>query len=62
MPVKIYPRKNEKIDTTLHRFKKACTKAGITKEMKKREHYEKPSEKRKREKRMREKNAKKAGL
>jgi small subunit ribosomal protein S21 len=39
--------KNESIDNALKRFKRLVQKEGILSEIKKREHYEKPSEKRK---------------
>lgn len=39
---------NESLDSALRRFKKKCEKSGILIEIKKREHYEKPSVKRKR--------------
>ena len=39
---------NEPLDRALKRFKKACQKSGILAEIRKREHYEKPSVKRKR--------------
>lgn len=35
--------KNETLDSALRRFKRATQKAGILSEVKKREHYEKPS-------------------
>ena len=38
---------NEPIDSAIRRFKKQCEKAGILAELRKREHYEKPSVKRK---------------
>ena len=38
---------NESIDSALSRFKRNCAKAGIQQEIRKREHYEKPSVKRK---------------
>ncbi len=38
---------NESLDNALRRFKKNCAKAGIMQEVRKREHYEKPSVKRK---------------
>ena len=41
-------RKGESIDSALRRFKRECEREGILTEIKKREHYEKPSEKRKR--------------
>lgn len=41
-------RESEPIETAIRRFKKQCEKAGIIAELRKREHYEKPSVKRKR--------------
>jgi len=38
---------NESLDNALRRFKKQCAKTGILSEVRKREHYEKPSVKRK---------------
>lgn len=38
---------NESLDSALRRFKRNCAKAGIMQEIRKREHYEKPSVKRK---------------
>ncbi len=40
-------KENESLDSALRRFKKSCAKSGIISEIKKREHYEKPSVKRK---------------
>lgn len=37
----------ESIENAMKRFKKQCEKAGILSEIRKREHYEKPSVKRK---------------
>ncbi|MDD2211549.1 MAG: 30S ribosomal protein S21 [Clostridia bacterium] len=39
--------KNESLDSALRRFKRTCQKAGVLAEARKREHYEKPSVKRK---------------
>jgi small subunit ribosomal protein S21 len=39
--------KNESLDAALRRFKKSCQKAGVLSEVRKREHYEKPSVRRK---------------
>lgn len=39
---------NEPIDRVLKRFKKECQKAGILSELRRREHYEKPSVRRRR--------------
>ena len=38
---------NETLDSALRRFKKNCAKAGIISEVRRREHYDKPSVKRK---------------
>lgn len=40
-------KENESLDNALRRFKRNCQKAGIQAEVRKREHYEKPSVKRK---------------
>ena len=40
-------RENESLDDALRRFKRNCAKAGIQQEIRKREHYEKPSVRRK---------------
>ena len=40
-------KENESLDNALRRFKKQCSKSGILSEVRKREHYEKPSVKRK---------------
>ena len=40
-------KENESYESALKRFKKQCEKAGILSELRKREHYEKPSVKRK---------------
>ncbi|NIS68840.1 MAG: 30S ribosomal protein S21 [Proteobacteria bacterium] len=41
-------RENESFENALKRFKKQCEKAGILSEVRRREHYEKPSVKKKR--------------
>jgi len=38
---------NESLDSALRRFKRSCAKSGVFAEVRKREHYEKPSVKRK---------------
>lgn len=38
---------NESLENALRRFKKKCARAGVLAEIRKREHYEKPSVKRK---------------
>lgn len=40
-------KENETLDSALKRFKRQCAKAGILSEIRKREHYVKPSVKRK---------------
>jgi small subunit ribosomal protein S21 len=40
-------RENETLESALKRFKRSCAKAGVLSEVRKREHYEKPSVKRK---------------
>ncbi len=40
-------KEGESFENALRRFKKQCEKAGILSEIKKREHYEKPSVRRK---------------
>jgi small subunit ribosomal protein S21 len=40
-------KEGEPFESALRRFKKQCEKAGILSEVRKREHYEKPSVKRK---------------
>jgi small subunit ribosomal protein S21 len=41
-------RENEYFDAALRRFKRACEKAGILTELRRREFYEKPTQERKR--------------
>jgi small subunit ribosomal protein S21 len=43
----IVVRDNESFESAVRRFKKQCEKAGVLSEIRKREHYEKPSIKRK---------------
>ena len=38
---------NESLDNALKRFKRQCAKSGVMSELRKREHYDKPSVKRK---------------
>ena len=47
MPV-VHVREEESFENALRRFKRKCEKAGILTEIKKRQHFEKPSVKRKR--------------
>ena len=39
-------KENETLDSALRRFKRQCAKSGVLSEIRKREHYEKPSVKR----------------
>jgi len=39
---------NEPFDVALRRFKRSCEKAGVLAEVRRREHYEKPTQMRKR--------------
>ena len=43
-------KENEPFDVPLRRFKRSCEKAGILSEVRRREHYEKPTAERKRKK------------
>ncbi len=47
MPV-VHVREDESFENALRRFKRKCEKAGVLTELKKRQHFEKPSVKRKR--------------
>ena len=40
-------QKGETLESALRRFKRSCQKAGVLSEVRKREHYEKPSVRRK---------------
>ena len=40
-------KENESLESALRRFKRSCAKSGVLSELRKREHYEKPSVKRK---------------
>jgi small subunit ribosomal protein S21 len=43
-------KEGEPFDVALRRFKRACEKAGVMSELRRREHYEKPTTERKRKK------------
>ena len=45
---KVVVETDESFESALERFKKQCEKAGLLSEFKKRQHYEKPSARRKR--------------
>lgn len=42
----IHIKDNESLDSALRRFKRSCAKAGVLSELRRREHYESPSVKR----------------
>jgi small subunit ribosomal protein S21 len=48
MAIRIKARSGEGPDQMLRRFKKLCEKEGLTKDIKRKEFYEKPSERRRR--------------
>ncbi len=48
MAIRIKSRGGEDVNQMLRRFKKLCEKEGLTKDIKKKEFYEKPSERRRR--------------
>ena len=51
MAIRVKARNGETVEQMLRRFKKLCEKEGLTKEVKRRQYYEKPSERRNRAKR-----------
>lgn len=48
MAIRIKARSGESAEQMLRRFKKMCEKEGLTKDIKKKAYYEKPSERRRR--------------
>lgn len=48
MAIRIKARHNESVGQMLRRFKKLCEKEGLTKDIKRRQYFEKPSERRRR--------------
>ena len=42
----VHVKENESLDRALKRFKRSCAKAGVLAEVRRREHYESPSVKR----------------
>lgn len=48
MAIRIKARHGESVQQMLRRFKKLCEKEGLTKDVKRRQYYEKPSERRRR--------------
>jgi small subunit ribosomal protein S21 len=49
MAIRIKSRHGETVNQMLRRFKKLCEKEGLTKEVKRRQYYEKPSERARRD-------------
>jgi len=47
MATEIKVKENESLDSALKRFKRQCALSGVMSEVRKREHYDKPSVKRK---------------
>jgi len=52
-------RENESLESALKRYKRSCARDGVMAEVRKREHYEKPSVKRKKKSEAARKKAKK---
>jgi small subunit ribosomal protein S21 len=48
MAIRIKSRSGESVEQMLRRFKKLCEKEGLTKDIKRRQYFEKPSERRRR--------------
>jgi small subunit ribosomal protein S21 len=48
MAIRIKARSGEGVEQMMRRFKKLCEKEGLTKDIKRKEFYEKPSERRRR--------------
>lgn len=48
MAIRIKSRSGEGVEQMMRRFKKLCEKEGLTKDIKRKEFYEKPSERRRR--------------
>ena len=47
MATEVKVKENESLDSALKRFKRQCALSGVMSEIRKREHYDKPSVKRK---------------
>lgn len=61
MAIRIKARSGESSEQMLRRFKKLCEKEGLTKEVKKKQYYEKPSERARRDSRRSVKRVEMAG-
>ena len=55
----VHVKDNESLDSALRRFKRSCAKSGVLSELRKREHYESPSVKRRKKSEAARKNKKK---
>ena len=55
----VHVRENESLESALKRFKRSCAKSGVLAEVRKREHYESPSVKRRKKAEAARKNRKK---
>jgi len=55
----VHVRENESLEGALKRFKRSCAKSGVLAEVRKREHYESPSVKRRKKSEAARKNKKK---
>jgi small subunit ribosomal protein S21 len=51
MAIRIKSRGGESVEQMLRRFKKLCEKEGLTKDIKRKQYFEKPSERRRRARR-----------
>jgi small subunit ribosomal protein S21 len=49
MAIRVKARSGETTDQMMRRFKKLCEKEGLTKDIKRKEYYEKPSERHRRD-------------
>jgi len=54
MSIRIKARSGESVEQMLRRFKKLCEKEGLTKDVKRKQNYEKPSERKRRDARRHE--------
>ena len=57
--LEVHVRENESLESALKRFKRSCAKSGVLAEVRKREHYESPSVKRRKKSEAARKNRKK---
>lgn len=62
MAIKVQIRDHEPIEKALRRLKRLCTTAGVSKDLKQKAHYEKPSERRRRKEKERRKTIRLADL